>query len=94
MRYFTIPRSNQYSEEGDCAFVRCRGQEPILTKPLHPGGKTSSRWGEIKHDNLIGKQARELVTTSKGREVRVSRPTLEEYVLETSRLVTPVGRLS
>ena len=93
MHYSNIQCSNQYYKEGDCAFVRCRGQEPILTKPLHPGGKTSSRWGEIKHDNIIGKQARELVTTSKGREVRVSIPTLEEYVLETPRLVTPVSRL-
>ena len=86
--------SDRHCEEGDRAFLRHRDSEPVFTKPLFPEGKTSTRWGDISHHNLIGKEARELVTTSKGREVRVYLPTLEAYVTETPRLVTPVSLLS
>lgn len=50
--------------------------------------------GVIEHAHVIGKEARQIVQSSKGSEFRVHEPTLAEYVRLTPRLVTPVRLLS
>ena len=76
---------------GDRALLLLRDESPLLTKPLHPTGITHTRFGDVEHDSVIGKQVRDTVTTSKKWELRVRLPTLDEYVRLTPRMVTPVG---
>ncbi|KAL1961523.1 hypothetical protein VTN77DRAFT_1644 [Rasamsonia byssochlamydoides] len=74
--------------EGDRVIVH--GKNPLLTKPLTKGHRTEVRRGVLEHNDIIGKQAGDLVKAYKGPEYRLSHPTLEEYVLYTPRLVTPI----
>lgn len=53
-----------------------------------------SHRGVIKHGDVIGKEPRQLVSSSKGSSFRVHEPTLAEYVRLTPRLVTPVRTAS
>ncbi|KAF9699254.1 hypothetical protein EKO04_002941 [Ascochyta lentis] len=46
--------------------------------------------GTIEHADIIGKEPRQIVRSSKGLEYRVHEPTLAEYVRLTPRLVTPL----
>jgi tRNA (adenine57-N1/adenine58-N1)-methyltransferase len=46
--------------------------------------------GVIKHEEIIGKEPRQLVVSSKGSSSRIHEPTLAEYVRLTPRIVTPV----
>lgn len=62
----------------------------VFTKPLKAGKSVATKWGNLEHDYLIGKEARDTVTFSTGREFRLHLPTLGEYVELTPRLVTPV----
>ncbi|KAL1849271.1 hypothetical protein Plec18170_007563 [Paecilomyces lecythidis] len=74
--------------EGDRAIIH--GKNPILTKPLTKGQKTDVRRGVLRHDDIIGKRVRDLVQAHKGPEYRLSLPSLDEYVVLTPRLVTPI----
>ena len=77
--------------EGDRAILCYKGQRVALTAPLRPGSKAVTRTGfTIDHEAVIGKQAREIVLSREGHEFRVHFPTLEEYLILTPRLVTPV----
>ena len=78
--------------EGDRVVLRCRDatKEPVFTGPVKSGNKTETRWGIVKHEQLLGKRSRELVQTHKGETLLVKLPTLEEYVVLTPRMVTPV----
>ena len=77
-----------------------RSAPPILTRPLQPGRQVQSHKGIIRHDDLIGKRVREVVTTTLshrnggvgkvGTEYRLHEVKLEEYVRLSRRLVTPV----
>ncbi|KAK3075895.1 hypothetical protein LTR53_000324 [Teratosphaeriaceae sp. CCFEE 6253] len=71
-----------------------RNASPILTKPLRAGQRLDTHRGAIRHDDLIGKNARELVRSAGGRsgtaEYRLHELKLEEYVRLTRRLVTPL----
>jgi tRNA (adenine57-N1/adenine58-N1)-methyltransferase len=49
-----------------------------------------SHRGVIKHADVIGKEPRQLVQSSKGASYRIHEPTLADYVRLTPRLVTPV----
>lgn len=46
--------------------------------------------GSLKHADIIGKEPRQIVNSSKGSSFRVHEPTLSDYVRLTPRLVTPV----
>lgn len=46
--------------------------------------------GRIDHSDIIGKQQRQIVRSSKGNAYRIHEPTLADYVRLTPRLVTPV----
>jgi tRNA (adenine57-N1/adenine58-N1)-methyltransferase len=54
---------------------------------------THSHRGVVKHADVIGKEPRQLVVSSKGSAYRIHEPTLAEYVRLTPRLVTPVRNL-
>lgn len=51
---------------------------------------TGTHRGVIKHGDIIGKEPRQIVQSSKGSSYRIHEPTLAEYVRLTPRLVTPV----
>ncbi|KAL2005646.1 hypothetical protein VTN00DRAFT_10139 [Thermoascus crustaceus] len=74
--------------EGDRAVVH--GKNPLLTKPLTKGGRTEVRRGVLQHDDIIGKRVRDPIKAYKGPEYRLSLPTLDEYIVNTPRLVTPI----
>ncbi|KAJ5564641.1 hypothetical protein N7513_000883 [Penicillium frequentans] len=75
-------------KEGDQVLLHTK--QPTLTKPLKKGGKTSLRRGHLEHDRAIGSRVWDAVQAHKGPDVRLSLPTLEEYVTLTPRLVTPI----
>lgn len=61
---------------------------------LQAAKTTHTHRGVIDHANIIGKETRQIVRSSKGFEYRVHEPTLAEYVRLTPRLVTPVRFLA
>ncbi|KAJ5570055.1 uncharacterized protein N7459_009485 [Penicillium hispanicum] len=63
--------------EGDRVVLQTK--QPSLSKPLKRGDKTHLRRGYVEHDRIIGSP-----------DLRLSLPTLEEYVALTPRLVTPI----
>ncbi|KAL8944197.1 MAG: hypothetical protein Q9216_000621 [Gyalolechia sp. 2 TL-2023] len=73
--------------EGDCAIIRQKGQAIALTAPLHVKGYTNTRAGQVEHDNIIGKQPRDVITSSEKKDLRVNISSLEEYVVMTPRFV-------
>jgi len=52
--------------------------------------KPRSHRGSVEHDDIIGKEPRQLVISSRGASFRVHEPTLADYVRLTRRLVTPI----
>ena len=77
--------------EGDRALLYFKSQRLLLTKPLRRDDKTATKYGDVRHDNLIGKHIREIVSIGKNRELWARLPSLEEYITMTPRLVTPVS---
>jgi len=57
---------------------------------LKAANSTQTHRGVIQHADVIGKEPRQIVQSSKGATYRVIEPTLAEYVRLTPRLVTPV----
>ncbi|KAH7078317.1 S-adenosyl-L-methionine-dependent methyltransferase [Paraphoma chrysanthemicola] len=78
-------------QEGDVVLLRDKrdNQDGILVK-LKSSNTTHSHRGVLKHADIIGKEPRQLVTSSKGTSYRIHEPTLAEYVRLTPRLVTPI----
>ncbi|KAF1366112.1 S-adenosyl-L-methionine-dependent methyltransferase [Lizonia empirigonia] len=77
--------------EGDIVLLRAK-QDTIdgrLVK-LQTSKTENTHRGVVDHANIIGKEARQVVRSSKGFEYRVHEPTLAEYVRLTPRLVTPL----
>ncbi|KAH9826857.1 tRNA methyltransferase complex GCD14 subunit [Teratosphaeria destructans] len=69
---------------------------PIFCKNLRGGARLDSHKGSIHHDDIIGKDARDIIRTrlkserGYGTEYRLHEVKLEEYVRWTRRLVTPL----
>ncbi|KAL9133203.1 MAG: hypothetical protein Q9175_005620 [Cornicularia normoerica] len=61
-----------------------------MTNELHQDGKTNLQHGHILHSEIIGRNTRDLVKSSRGADLRVYLPTLAEYVKMTPRIVTPI----
>ncbi|KAL8902113.1 MAG: hypothetical protein Q9192_000180 [Flavoplaca navasiana] len=76
--------------DGDCVVLRHKGDVIGMTTPLSVQTRTSTRLGNIDHKNIIGKKIRDVVVSSKGKELRVHAPTIDEYIVMSSRLVTPI----
>jgi tRNA A58 N-methylase Trm61 len=78
--------------EGDVVILRDKkdsSNEGTLLK-LNASKKIHTHRGVIDHADIIGKEARQTVRSSKGATYRIHEPTLAEYVRLTPRLVTPV----
>ncbi|KAF3029862.1 hypothetical protein E8E15_009402 [Penicillium rubens] len=75
-------------KEGDRVILH--GKQPSLSKALKRGEKLQTPRGAVEHDSIIGKRVWDTVQSRKGLNLRVSLPTLEEYVALTPRLVTPI----
>jgi len=78
--------------EGDVVLLRDKKNthhEGTLLK-LAPSKKIVTHRGFIPHADIIGKEPRQIVRSSKGSSYRIHEPTLAEYVRLTPRLVTPV----
>ena len=76
--------------DAETVVLRHKGDLIALTSPLHVKKKTRTRLGDIDHARIIGRRSRDVVVSSKGKELRMRRPTLEEYIVLTPRNVTPV----
>ncbi|KAJ5349844.1 hypothetical protein N7541_007571 [Penicillium brevicompactum] len=75
-------------KEGDRVILH--GKHPYLSKVLKKGEKLQVASGSVEHDSIIGKRSRDVVQMRKGPPLRISFPTLEEYVSLVPRLVTPI----
>ena len=74
--------------EGDRLII---GPGERLSGPLHPKHQHESHKGVLRHDALIGKPAvTSSFRTNKGFSVEVSPPTLEQWISNTTRKVTPI----
>ena len=73
-----------------------------ISKPLLSGGKTRVERGQFRGqrtkakdivamNDIIGKAERSVVKSVKGEQYMLHEPTLAEYILYGSRVVTPVG---
>jgi tRNA (adenine57-N1/adenine58-N1)-methyltransferase len=81
--------------DGDIVLLRDKKNtyhEGTLVK-LESSKKIQTHRGTILHSDVIGKEPRQLVQSSKGASYRIHEPTLAEYVRLTPRLVTPVRLL-
>lgn len=90
-RFSTSAYLRRAFKEGDTVLLRDKAstQDGNLLK-LQAAKTTHTHRGVIEHANIIGKEPRQIVRSSKGFEYRVHEPTLAEYVRLTPRLVTPV----
>ncbi|KAG8526923.1 uncharacterized protein KY384_008352 [Bacidia gigantensis] len=64
---------------GDRVLLRYK-EKAQLTDPLALGRSVSNHLGELKHDEILGKRARDRVATHRGHEIRIHVPTLAEYI--------------
>ena len=65
----------------------------MLSRLLRADTRDTIDGGTFSHNDIIGKPLGPLaVRLSTNRHVRVTYPTLDEYISKTPRLVTPVGR--
>ncbi|KAF2868025.1 S-adenosyl-L-methionine-dependent methyltransferase [Massariosphaeria phaeospora] len=80
-------------EDGDFVVLRDKrdtsDRSGTLVK-LRASKITQTHRGNIQHADIIGKEPRQLIQTSKGTSYRCHVPTLAEYVRFTPRLVTPL----
>ncbi|KAI8937696.1 hypothetical protein NX059_005397 [Plenodomus lindquistii] len=79
-------------KEGDIALLCDKKDAPHNGRliNLQASKTTDTHRGVIKHADIIGKEPRQIVQSSKGSSYRIHKPTLAEYVRLTPRLVTPI----
>ncbi|MCA1713477.1 MAG: tRNA (adenine-N1)-methyltransferase [Actinobacteria bacterium] len=78
------PGADQPLSAGERVVLRDRkGRRYLVT--LEPGAEWHSHSGVLAHDDLIGRPEGCAVRSSKGMEVLVLRPTLEDFVLKMPR---------
>lgn len=96
-----IPRQDPRCRPPSAAYIRIDGDVVLLRlwKDSHSDGtliklqaskNTGTHRGTISHADIIGKEPRQTVRSSKGHSYRIHEPTLADYVRLTPRLVTPV----
>lgn len=81
--------------EGDVVLLRDKktaNHDGLLVK-LQAAKQTHTHRGNLSHADIIGKEPRQLVHSTRGNAYRIHEPTLAEYVRLTPRLVTPVRPL-
>ncbi|RPB27731.1 S-adenosyl-L-methionine-dependent methyltransferase, partial [Terfezia boudieri ATCC MYA-4762] len=65
-------------------------ERSFLSFPLKRGQSVQTHQGAIKHEDIISKSVREVVSSSKDILFRVHWPSTDEYVTKVRRLVTPI----
>ncbi|CAN9243005.1 unnamed protein product [Alternaria alternata] len=95
-----IPRQDLRFHHSDSAHSRIDGDVVLLREAketqdgrlvkLQAPKSTGTHKGVIKHEDVIGKEPRQIVHSHKGASFRIHDPTLAEYVRLTPRLVTPI----
>ncbi|KAF9735397.1 hypothetical protein PMIN06_002617 [Paraphaeosphaeria minitans] len=79
-------------QEGDVVLLKDKkaaSHEGLLVK-LQAAKQTHTHRGNLAHGDIIGKESRQLVHSTRGNAYRIHEPTLAEYVRLTPRLVTPI----
>jgi tRNA (adenine57-N1/adenine58-N1)-methyltransferase len=66
-------------------------QNSYLSQPLCPTQRIKVHHGSVRHDDIVGRRVRDTVTTNKGEPFQVLEPSLNDYVVLTKRIVTPVS---
>ena len=64
---------------------------PILSPSLRAGKKIDLQKDSIAHDDILNKSSRDLVSSRKRINYRITWPTLAEYTDLSPRIVTPVS---
>jgi hypothetical protein len=67
-----------------------RQSPSVFSKPLKPTLRIETHRGVFLGSDILGKNVRDIVSTSNGSEFRIMEPTLADYVCLTPRQVTPV----
>ncbi|EPS38708.1 hypothetical protein H072_7508 [Dactylellina haptotyla CBS 200.50] len=83
------------TKEGDCLYLKprsslARARDSFFLPKIKPGEKTVTHKGNISHDDLIGRRVRDIVKTHTGSEYLVTFPTMDEYIVNAERIVTPI----
>ncbi|CAK1355477.1 uncharacterized protein RHO25_000838 [Cercospora beticola] len=98
---FGRPFSDRPFQPEDRVLLRNKNDRtapPILTRPLRPGRRVESHRGVVLHDDIIGRQVRDVVQAQTprssrgnvGAQYRLHHVTLDDYCRLTRRLVTPI----
>jgi hypothetical protein len=89
--YATFKEGDHVILESTKVLSKGRQSPTYLTKPLQPSLKINTHLGDFKGSDIIGKRARDTVTTTNGSVFRVMEASLADYINLTPRKVTPVG---
>jgi hypothetical protein len=90
---FAGPCSNVLAEN-DIVLLKHRTNlttVPVLTNCLRVGNLVPLGRDSIAHDDILGKEIRDLVVSKKRIQYRIFQPTLSEYTDLSPRIVTPVS---
>lgn len=90
--FFPSQTSTNAPAEGDVVLlreIRDPSQDGLLLK-LGASKEISTHRGVLKHSEIIGKETRQTVDTSRGHGYRIYEPTLAEYARLSPRIVTPI----
>ncbi|KAK6520746.1 hypothetical protein TWF506_000993 [Arthrobotrys conoides] len=100
LNIFRGPRRHMNSnarttKENDCVYLKPRssaslGRDSVFIPNIQPGKVNVTHKGNFSHDTLIGRQVRDVVKTNTGAEYLITFPTMEEYIVLSNRIVTPI----
>ncbi|KAF4996080.1 hypothetical protein FDECE_12591 [Fusarium decemcellulare] len=90
-RFYSSSRTIQ---ENDVLFLRQHGEKAAkwhLTAPLRAGSRIKLSYGaSVKASDLIGRCVLDAVPDSTGRKVILHEPSMATYIINSSRLATPI----
>ncbi|KAK6503477.1 hypothetical protein TWF481_008494 [Arthrobotrys musiformis] len=83
------------TRESDCVYLKPRSsvslaRDSVFIPNIKPGELKVTHKGNFSHDRLIGRQVRDIVKTHTGAEYLVTFPSMEEYIVLSNRIVTPI----
>ncbi|KAK6536938.1 hypothetical protein TWF281_001145 [Arthrobotrys megalospora] len=81
--------------EHDCVYLKPRSsvsfaRDSVFIPNVKSGQQQVTHKGNFLHDHIIGSRVRDIVQTHMGVEYLVTFPTMEEYIVLSSRIVTPI----
>ncbi|RVD87742.1 uncharacterized protein DFL_001954 [Arthrobotrys flagrans] len=87
--------NSKTTKENDCVYLKPRSstslaRDSIFIPDIKPGQVRVTHKGNFSHDTLIGRQVRDIVKTHIGAEYLITFPTMEEYIVLSNRIVTPI----